>query len=368
MKKRFWLNYAAVFGAFLVVVFFFTGAKSLTGYVKGGVADVPGAFIVSCIDFLPWALFTPLIVWLLHRFPLQKKDLRQSLGVHFLAALFFSLLKNFLYVWYVYYGKPYGPPSFGAYLVYFLKLLPWNVLYYTIIVGVFYILDYSRRAREREIQATKLEAQLSKAQLDVLKMQLHPHFLFNTLHAISALVRDNPDAADLMIGRLSDLLRLSLENRDRHHVPLKEELDFLKIYLEIETTRFQDRLRVHLEIDPETLDVLVPNLILQPLAENAIRHGIAPRKEGGDLSIRAAMAEGKLCLEVADNGNGLDPAKSKKTKKGIGLTNTRERLRQMYGESHRFVVKNGSERGVRVIIELPVDRGEALPPIERDSE
>ena len=360
MKRRGWLNALAIFGLFFFVIFFFTTASSLTSLIKGGKADVAQEFMWSLVRWLPWAFATPIIVHLLRRYGLDRPLVRRNVTVHITAALVFSLVQNFCYVWYVYYGKPYGPPGVGAHVVYYLKNLSWNILTYAIVVGAYYLKEYGRRMRERELRASKLETQLSQAQLDVLKMQLHPHFLFNTLHAISALVHEDPLAADLMISRLSDLLRLSLENRDRHCVPLKEELEFLKIYLEIETTRFRDRLTVEMEIDPETLDVLVPNLILQPLAENAVRHGISPRKEGGTLHIRTALnAENRLELEVRDNGNGLDPEKVRRQKSGIGLSNTRERLRQMYGDRHLFLVRNGSERGVRVTIELPVERAKS---------
>jgi hypothetical protein len=358
MKKRAWLNYLAIFGVFLVVVMFFTAASALTSFIKGGTANIGDEFAWSAIRWFPWAIYTPFILRLLRRFPVEKSQLKRSLPVHIGACAVFMLGINILYVWYSYYGKPYGPPEFGAYAVYYFKNLPWHIIPYIVISSVYYVIDYARRVRERELQASKLEAQLSQAQLDVLKMQLHPHFLFNTLHAISALVHDQPDDADLMIGRLSDLLRLSLDNRDRHYVPLKEELDFLKIYLDIEKVRFQDRLRVNVDVDPDTLDILVPNLILQPLAENAVRHGISPRKEGGELQILAKLVDKRLHLEVADNGNGMDPEKTQRQKKGIGLSNTRARLEQMYGDSHLFWVRNGSDCGVKVTIELPVARAE----------
>ncbi|MCK5149275.1 histidine kinase [bacterium] len=356
MKKRGWLSFVAIIGVYMIVIFFFTSVYSLMDYIKMGKSDVATRFIGNLFDWLPWMFFTPLILQLIRKFSLDKIRLKRNLPVHLLVFVVFSFLKTMLIVWFKYYGKSYGPPEWGAYIVNFFSSLPWNLLIYALIVGIFYIIDYSRRVRERELRATRLEAQLSQAQLDVLKMQLNPHFLFNSLHAISALVHDQPDDADLMIGRLSDLLRLSLENRDRHRVPLKEELDFLKLYLEIESVRFQDRLTVIMDIDPDTLDMLVPNLILQPLAENAVRHGISPRKEGGQLTIHSGLRDNRLFLEVSDDGQGMSEAAMKKQKSGIGLTNTRARLNQMYGESHLFSVRNGSERGVHVFIELPIER------------
>jgi len=186
-------------------------------------------------------------------------------------------------------------------------------------------------------------------------MQLNPHFLFNTLHSISALIHKDPIIADKMIMRLGDFLRLTLENEGAQDVSLQQELDFLRCYLEIEQIRFQDRLTVEMKIDPEARDVSVPNLILQPIVENAIRHGIAPRSYPGIIDIRAQRKNGMLRIEVKDNGLGLADGTDSRApwKEGIGLSNTRARLQQRFGDAHRFHLNNAPEGGLVVTFEIP---------------
>src|SRR5262245_46459439 len=184
-----------------------------------------------------------------------------------------------------------------------------NLLVYAAIVVAWHALDYYREWRAREIQAAALAAQLAQAQLQALKMQLQPHFLFNTLNSISALNHEDPKAANRMIARLSELLRLSLENDGAQEVPLHQELDFLKRYLEIQQIRFGERLNVRYDVEPSTMDARLPNLLLQPLVENAIQHGIVPFSAGGEIHIQASRENGLLCLRVADNGPGLPRSK-----------------------------------------------------------
>jgi LytS/YehU family sensor histidine kinase len=190
-----------------------------------------------------------------------------------------------------------------------------------------------------------------EARLEALRMQLNPHFLFNTLHAISALIHDQPDAADRMVARLSDLLRLSLDPSKPQEVPLSEELAFLEGYLEIEQTRFSERLQVTKVIEAGTETALVPFLLLQPLVENAIRHGIEPREERGCLAITARRQNGRLELRVRDDGPGL--AKKDAKPQGIGLSNTRSRLQHLYGEQFTFELKDLVEGGLEAFISLP---------------
>jgi two-component system, LytTR family, sensor kinase len=187
-------------------------------------------------------------------------------------------------------------------------------------------------------------------------MQLHPHFLFNTLHSISALQLKDIAAANRMIARLGDFLRLTLDNSGAQEVSLQKELEFLKCYLEIERIRFQDRLTVNMEVEPQTLDARVPNLILQPIVENAIKHGISPRAAPGRIDIRVKRDNGLLQLEVEDNGRGIggNGRGAKIIKEGLGLSNTRARLDQLYGASYRFDLQNVDEGGLRVTIEIPL--------------
>jgi two-component system LytT family sensor kinase len=237
-----------------------------------------------------------------------------------------------------------------------------ELIAYGMIIGVGYAFDYYARYREREFRASQLEAQLAQAQLQALKMQLHPHFLFNTLNAIAGLVRDRKDkAAVQMLAGLSDLLRHTLENAGKQEIPLREELDFLELYLDIQQMRFSDRLKVRMEVAPETLNARVPNLILQPLVENAIRHGIAVRVSSGLVAVSARRENGLLHLKVADDGPGLKRDWRLEDGVGIGLSNTRERLNQLYGREHRFEVRNREGGGVEATLLIPwrVSAGEA---------
>jgi len=230
-----------------------------------------------------------------------------------------------------------------------------DLLIYGGVIGICYALDYYRKYREREFLASRLEAQLAQAQLESLRMQLHPHFLFNTLNGIVGLVRDNKNqAAVSMLVGLSDLLRHALEHSARQEVELREELNFIKLYLSIQEMRFSDRLRVELNIDPATTKAMVPNLILQPLTENALRHGFGRSADSGMVGISSAAENGHLRLTVYDNGAGLPDDWQLKGSTGIGLANTAARLQQLYNDNHQFDIRNRAGGGVEVVILMPL--------------
>jgi LytS/YehU family sensor histidine kinase len=230
-----------------------------------------------------------------------------------------------------------------------------DLLVYGAVIGTCYALDYYRKYREREFLASRLEAQLAQAQLDSLRMQLHPHFLFNTLNSIVGLVRDNKNSAavNMLVG-LSDLLRHALEHSSRHEVELRAELNFIKLYLKIQEMRFSDRLQIEFDIDPATTKALVPNLILQPLTENALRHGIGRSTDSGLVGISSAITNGLLRLTVYDNGAGLPDDWQMKGSTGIGLANTAARLQQLYDDNHQFDIRNRDGGGVEVVILMPM--------------
>jgi two-component system, LytTR family, sensor kinase len=216
---------------------------------------------------------------------------------------------------------------------------------------------YYTRYREREIRAAQLQAQLSDAKLLALKSQLQPHFLFNTLHSISSLMLRDVQSADTMIARLSDLLRMSLEDEGQHLISLKRELDFTQAYLDIEKIRFGERLTVVFNVPPEALDVLVPHLLLQPLVENSIKHGISKRSAAGEIIVGARLNRGTLDLMVRDNGSGnTKPGVPGALDSGLGLKGTRERLRTLYGDDQRLDINFLAEGAVEVTISLPFRR------------
>jgi len=224
---------------------------------------------------------------------------------------------------------------------------------YWAIVCVTWVISYYQQLRERERRTLELEARLTRANLQTLKTQLQPHFLFNTLNAISSLVRRKPEAAEDMIGSLSDFLRMNLAAAHQHEVPLRREIEFLDLYLEIQQTRFGERLRIQKDMDPAALDVAVPTLILQPLVENSVRHGIESRETGGTILIRAMHHENSLRLEVRDDGEGLKGGQLTAIREGVGLSNTKARLQELYGDAHRFQITPNADGGLTVTVELP---------------
>jgi two-component system, LytTR family, sensor kinase len=301
-----------------------------------------------------WATVTPFLIAFAWRFPVEKPNLARNLLIHLFSGAFVSSLLLAIYVllrqWL--FGNASAPFSpVEAFQNLFVADFHSNFLFYWTIVVLSQAFDYYRRMRQRELQAAQLETQLARAELDALKMQLHPHFLFNTLNTISVLMREDVKAANQMLVRLSELLRAALKSESVQEIPLRQELEFLRGYLEIEQTRFQDRLTVNFDVEPQTLDAQVPNLILQPLVENAIRHGIAPRAEAGTIEIEAKRENGYIELRVADNGAGF--AESGGDSDGIGLANTRERLEKLYGARHEFNVSSGANGGVEATIKIP---------------
>ena len=237
----------------------------------------------------------------------------------------------------------------------------WNILIYWLIVGVYGTYDYYNDVRERQLKTAQLERLLAESRLNALRTQLHPHFLFNALNAISAHVERDPRVARRMLEQLGELLRLSLDHADSQEIPLEEELAFLERYLAIQKVRFEGRLEVVVNVEPEALPALVPTFILQPLVENAIRHGIAPRTSKGTVQVSAWRENGRLHLRVQDDGPGLPVGWKLAANKGVGLSNTRERLQRLYGVSrHSFEVVSEPGAGVRVDLSFPFREGDEV--------
>ena len=285
-----------------------------------------------------------------------------SLGVHFFAGVVLSVahlllcgLAEQLQGW-VEGNRIAFPASFQRL---FTNRFHFNLAVYGLVVCAWQAGAYYRKYREREAQAAELAGQLAQAQLHALRMQLNPHFLFNTLHAVSSLMLRDVMAANRMITRLGELLRLTLETTDQQEVPLKQELEFLGRYLEIEQIRFGDRLAVRMAVEPATLEAAVPNLILQPLVENAIRYAIEPNTGSGQIELSAVRNNGQLILQVSDDGPGGgwresgDVAGACLAREGIGLSNTRQRLRQLYGEGQNLDLQPRDSGGLLVRITIP---------------
>jgi len=327
-------------------------------------------FLEQAIVWYPTALLAPAILWCGRRFRLERANWPWMLLLHLGLTLVYDVAQTliamplFMLVWP---NEPMTVSFFQVTLQRIVGRIPSCLIIYWLILGTGYAFEYYRRYREEQrqaaqlvLRASQLEARLVQAQLQTLRMQLQPHFLFNTLHAVSALMEDDIKAARRMIARLSELLRLTLEQSGQQEVTLQQELEVLERYLEIEQIRFQDRLQVEMKIDPETLRAHVPHLILQPLVENAIRHGIAPLSSAGRIEIKATRQDGMLELFVRDDGPGL-PDGEAAFKEGIGLANTRARLEQLYGLKHRLEIGNAPGGGLLVTISLPFQSASSPP-------
>jgi two-component system LytT family sensor kinase len=351
------LGLVAYFAAFALAVLYFASQTVLSYALSGQPLPPLGRLMLpSLFEWGIWAALAPLVFVLARRWPIDPPRRARHAVAHLAAGLAVSSLKivvdRFL-LRSIHY--PATPIPFARFYVY--QIHP-SLLTYFVLVGLHQARDYYRRYRDRELRALQLEARLAESRLESLRMQLHPHFLFNTLHAISTLMHRDVEAADRMLARLSELLRLALDSAGAHEVRLQQELEFLDGYLEIQQARFGGRLAVAMDIDSAALDVRVPNLILQPLVENAIRHGIAPRASGGALEISARRTDGRLRLAVRDDGPGL-PAGGERLRLGVGLSNTRARLRAHFGEDHAFELANDPRGGLRVTLSIPAREADA---------
>jgi two-component system LytT family sensor kinase len=355
------LRLRLIFGAATVLGFFsaFTAYYYVTTFAQRGKASFPFLLLLNLNYWYSWALLTPGILWLARRFPFERDSWLRSVPVHVVGVFACTLAHVSLVMFgrgaiYSWRGESQGVWSSEFQRLFFLNF-DWEMMTYWTIVGVSHALRYHYEAQDRALRASRLETRLMEAQLQTLQRQIQPHFLFNTLNTISALMHRDVEAADAMLARLGDLLRMSFETLGVQEVSLEQELDFLRKYVAIEQARFRERLDVTFEIADDTLDCLVPNLVLQPLVENAIRHGIGPRIGPGHVLVRAARSGSVLELEVRDDGVGVPAAKLSDLEQGVGISNTRSRLVHLYGDQHRFEVRRPAGGGLSVVIAIPVD-------------
>jgi two-component system LytT family sensor kinase len=358
-------RWGVVFLGWTAVGLFFAGKNVVVFINRGSPIQWSRAVTFELIYWYVWALFTPLILWFARRFSLKRGELGRGIVMHLLFGLLVAPSApaleggiSLLIEWRV------GHASAEALRAMFPLILRGirvgcfdGFITFWVIVGIFYVFDYYKRYRERELRASQLERRLAEAELENLRMQLQPHFLFNTLHAISVLMSRDVPAAKRMLVTLSDLLRITLDSVGAQEVPLKDELDFVNRYLEIEQARFQDRLTVKVDVAPDILSASVPNLVLQPLVENAIRHGITVSSGPGVIEISAVRDNDHLKLRVKDNGPGLKPRGDHSAQKGIGLANSKDRLKHLYGSAHSFEVAALAEGGTLVTVAIPFHKG-----------
>lgn len=349
--RRLWLLIAS---ACLVPALLNAFTTYLNSRFGRGSADW-GAVAFSGALWIIFGALTPITYVLARRYPLKRESIGRTLATHLAGALVLcvawasigSLLAQVLI------RRPVQESIVRYYSSWILTNLPWSVFLYFSVLGCVYAFTYYREARERESQQARLAAQLAEARLGALRMQLNPHFLFNSLNAITVLVRDqNTRDASQMLELLSGVLRQVLQGEKRQEVTLDEEIRFIEKYLAIEQVRFSDRLDVQWSIEPATRDALVPEFILQPLVENAIRHGVAKRSASGMIEMIAREANGNLLLGVKDNGPGFEPS----SEAGVGISNTRDRLRTLFGEAGQLEMLKGESGGTFATVRFPLRR------------
>ena len=358
------LRRSAIYFIVWTVVGVFSFSQGLTQKFFSGDPTPSWHYLVSwLVGVYIWALLTPVILWIGRRFPIERRNWLRRSALHLLFGVCFSVIQLAL--------ESAVLPRVGVFpsimkgfvgTFLFLLVIGFHsgIVTYFMLLGIQSGFRYYHRSRERERQALQLElraselqSQLMRARLGALKMQLQPHFLFNTLNAIMVLVRQQEaEQAEEMLARLSDLLRCVLEDEEAQEAPLRRELEYLQLYLHIEQVRFRDRLNVEISTDPAILDAALPQMCLQPIVENAIRHGIGRSSSACMIRIDASRVNDRLELRVQDDGPGF-PLTNSLPVKGIGLANTRARLHQLYGDEASLTIENGRQRGAVVTMTLP---------------
>ena len=305
-----------------------------------------------------WALFTPAILAVARRVRIDRSSWPRAVPIHLIAAALFTFVDVAIMHEIAPLLNPSAPTMRVPLHIMFLRQLFLYSVCYFVIVALGHVRYYAGLSYERDLRAAQLEGQLAAARLSALQGQLRPHFLFNTLNMIAEQVHTDPAGADAMLTRLGVLLRSSFVETDRERVPLRRELELLESYVEIMQSRFRGRLTFSLDVDPATLDALVPRFILQPLVENAIKHGVEPREEGGCVTVSARRQGEALSLEVRDNGDGLGGV----IREGTGVGNTRERLHHLYGPGRqRFDLVPAPGGGTVASVLIPFDTDDGPP-------
>ncbi|HXE80478.1 MAG TPA: histidine kinase [Vicinamibacterales bacterium] len=356
MDRRRLASARLVFGVFtLLGLFSSVQAQLVTALYLQKSNSFGLSLLLNMSWWYAWALLVPFVLWLARRFPLDKTRWLRSLPMHLVGVATLTFAHVCLAELFVL----FAPLLESSQLTYrenvvrsYVWSFDWNMAVYWAVIAFSHAARYHREVQERTVRASQLEARLAEARLEALQRQLHPHFLFNTLNSISSLMHRDVDAADGMLAQLSDLLRMALEQRGLQEVALKDELEFVGKYVGIEQARFRERCSVRFDIDPDTLDARVPNLVLQPIVENSVRHAVSTSVDPRKIEIRSRREGDMLRLEVRDDGPGL-PAGSIPPARGVGLENTRARLEQLYGSSQRLRFSRPPAGGLVVTIEIP---------------
>ena len=365
-----WKKYAPIpYWLGILVALLLAGLFTLKYYLRLKYFDEMQHFIlwrnlsIHTVNFLLWALLLPLLNYLFERFPMH--DSRWSTKIIALAlsiavCFFHEIVSSFMFAipanWLGYY--PLGDDNWGYILRGLRIAMPDRFLEYWIIYAILTAMQMQRKFRNKELELVKVENQLSSARLNALRLQLQPHFLFNTLNTISSLMEINVNAAQKVVSRLGGLLRGVLEKDERNFISLREELEFVRNYLDIEQTRFHDRLSVQYHIDEATQEIWVPHLILQPLVENAIKHGFSKRSNEGKIEVITRKLDKKVELVIRDDGCGSDLSEDELLQTGIGLSNVKQRLELLYDNEAKLTIATQPGAGFSVCILIPIQKPE----------
>lgn len=352
-RKRFWLM---LFGYFTAHGLLFFTHRYLDELTHGGRSNFRKHLIEEMAGAYAAALLFPLLLKFARRYRPDRHNWPRRLPLHLMALVCFSITHttlNGLLRFLLFPVAGLGSYNFGVLSLRYGTEFANVALFYCLFVTIIYLFDHYRRARDRDLRTTQLEARLAQAQLEALRLQLQPHFLFNALNTISSVIYEDVELADRMIANLSDLLRLTLRSPPSQEVTLEEELELLDRYLEIMRARFEERLVVNVFVEPGTKDAMVPQLILQPLVENSIKHAADPSSGAVTIDLRARRENGSLLLEISDQGPGMDSNQRPVLHKGVGLSNTAERLSQLYGEAQSLTFASVDRGGLIVRVQFP---------------
>jgi signal transduction histidine kinase len=350
-------RWQTIFAAWSVVAVFSFMQAMLALVMQGGTPSVWREAVCGAVDAYQWALYTPLVFRLAGRFPVRRGGLVRAAAVHLAAGSVLAtsaVTVNWVTAYLLH------APAVSSFPQYLGALFHFNLQWYGIVVAIRYALDRYRAHRDRELWASQLEAQLARARLEALQMRIEPHFLFNVLNTVSEVMRTDLRTADEMMGQLGELLRMAFDRTLADTVPLREEMRFATAYLALQQARFRDTLTVEVEVAPEAAEARVPSFILQPLVENAIRHGLAPMGGAGHVAVRAWRDGGTLVVTVEDDGRGLESPPPGEGRVGVGLHNVAQRLTQRYGDACLLEVFDRACRGAATVLEIPF---EAEPPL-----
>ena len=375
-RTRSWLVWAVSFGVWGLVSLTATVAIAEFYRSRGAPMEWRDTLGMECSQILPYALLTPFVFVMATRYSMQRKNWFRRVILYLAVGLLFTLIHDAIrgltpYAYWDSKNRVFHSAFWNSDAHKFA--INWKALesiflsnvtddlwsaYLPIILGA-HMISFYQSSRERERRTAQLEAQLTKANLQQLKAQLQPHFLFNTMHSISALMLTDVSAADKMMSRLSDLLRMSLEDGDGQITTLSHELEFVTTYLDIEKIRLGDRVKISLEFAADTLDAQVPHLLLQPLVENAIKHGVSKISTIGEIRVVTSRGDDRLHLLISDNGPGLSSTQATGRAAGLGLRATQERLRTLYGSDQRLEIRSNEGAGLQVSVEIPF---RSVPP------